>query len=62
MVRKDQIDATGVDVDRRAIEQTQRHGRALDVPAGTARARAVIPRSARPVGRLPQHEVTRIVF
>ena len=39
VMRKDQIDAAGVDVDRRLAQQPQRHRRALDVPAWTARAR-----------------------
>ena len=43
VVREDQIDAAGVDVDRRLAEQPQRHRRALDVPARAARARS--PRS-----------------
>jgi len=35
-MREDQIDTAGMDVDRRPVEQPQRHRRALDVPPGAA--------------------------
>ena len=43
VVRKDQVDAAGMDVDRRLAEQPQRHRGALDVPAGAAGAGAEVP-------------------
>jgi len=36
VVREDQVDAAGVDVDRRLAEQPQRHRRTFDVPARTS--------------------------
>ena len=35
VMREDEIDAAGMDVDRRLAEQPERHRRAFDVPAGT---------------------------
>ena len=60
VVREDQVDAAGVDVDRRSAEQPQRHRRALDVPARAARADAGIPGRLARLGRLPQHEVAGV--
>ena len=40
---KYQIDAAGMNVDRRFAEKPQRHGRAFDVPSRTAGAGPVIP-------------------
>src|SRR5262245_17857707 len=54
---KQQIDAAGVELDWRLAEETQRHRRALEVPAGAARTEAVIPRRLFRLWRLPQHEV-----
>ena len=62
VMRKHQVDAAGVDVDRRFAEQPQRHRRALDVPAGTAGAAADVPRRLARLGRLPQHEVARALL
>ena len=59
-MRKDQIDAAGVNVDRRLAEQAQRHRRALEVPARTARRIDDVPRRLARLGRLPQHEVARV--
>src|SRR5207302_10476061 len=60
VVRKHQVDATRVDVERVA-EVALAHGRAFDVPAGPARSERGIPGSADLlVGRLrllPQREV-----
>ena len=39
VVREDQVDAAGVNVDRWLPEQTQRHRRALEVPARDVPAR-----------------------
>ena len=60
VVREDQVDAAGVHVDRRLAEQPEGHRRALDVPARTPGADAVIPRRLVRPGRLPQHEVARV--
>ena len=62
VVRKDQIDAAAVDVDRRLAQQPQRHRRALDVPAGPAGSAAVVPRRLARLGGLPQHEVARVLL
>ena len=62
VMRKDQVDAAGMDVDRRLAQQPQRHRRALDVPARTAGAGADIPRRLPVLRRLPQHEIAGIVF
>ena len=59
---EDQIHATGVDVDRRAVQQPQRHRGALDVPARPARSHAEIPCRLAGFGRLPQHEVASVLF
>ena len=62
VVGKDEVDAPGVDVDGRPVEQTQRHGRALDVPPGSSWSDPEVPgRLVRP-GRLPEHEVAGILL
>ena len=60
VVREDQVDAAGVDVDRRLAEQPQRHRRALEVPARAARRIDHVPGRLVRLGRLPQHEVARV--
>ena len=50
VVREDQVGAAAVDVERLA-EVAVRHRRALDVPAGPARAPGARPRTARPAWR-----------
>ena len=62
VMRKDQIDAAAMNVDRRRPEQPQRHRRALDVPARPAGAAPVVPRRLAGLGRLPQHEVARVLL
>jgi hypothetical protein len=57
VVREAQVDAAGVQVDPLA-EQVQRHGRALDVPAGEADAPRRVPgHLAGRAGLLPQRPV-----
>ena len=56
-MRKNQIDAAGVDVDRGLAEETERHRRALDVPAGPPRADPRVPRRLPFFCRLPHDEV-----
>ena len=61
VVREDQVDAAGVDVEARA-EVAHAHGRALDVPAG-----APLPEHRRPawlagLGGLPEREVAHVVL
>ena len=62
VVGKDQVDAAGMNVDRRLPEQAQRHGGALEVPPRPARPRAHFPRRLARPGRLPQHEIARILL
>ena len=62
VMRKDQIDAAGVDVDRRLAEQPQRHRRALEMPAGPPGRIDDVPGRLARLGRLPQHEVARVVL
>ena len=57
---ENQIDAAGVDVDRRRAEQTQRHGGALDVPARATRTNPWIPGRLPFLGRFPQHEIAGV--
>ena len=63
VMREDQVHAAGVDVDRRAAQQAQRHGRTLDVPARTSGPDSCTPTTARQAfDAFPQHEVAGIVF
>ena len=62
VMRKHQVDAAGVQVDGPGPEQPQRHRRALQMPAWPAGTRAVVPRRLVGLGRLPQHEVARVVL
>ena len=61
VVRKDQIDAAGMDVERCAEVLNGHHG-ALDVPAGTARADFGIPRGFAGFWRFPEGEVAGVVL
>ena len=62
VVREDQVDTAGVNIDWRITEKPKRHRRALDVPAWAAGTHPEIPR--RLFGRrgLPENEVTGIVL
>ena len=70
VMRKDQVDAAGVDVEDVAAvslaDQVERHRRALEMPAGTAAAERRVPRGADRlvVGprRLPEHEVAGVLL
>jgi hypothetical protein len=70
VMRKDEVDPAAVDVDGRLAQQSQRHGRALEVPSGAAAAETEVPARLADVslavpgrpGRLPQHEVARVGF
>src|SRR3546814_9355559 len=59
MMRKDEVEAAGVDVDRLAQMRLD-HRRAFDVPAGAAPAPGRIPADHLRLRRLPQHEVGRV--
>ena len=61
MVRKLQVDAPGVDVQRLA-EVGHRHGRALQVPTGPARTERAVPARLAIAAALPQHEVASIIL
>ncbi len=61
VVGEDQVVAAAVDVHRQA-EVGLDHGRALDVPAGAARAPGTVPHRLARLGRLPQHEVGRVLL
>ena len=62
VMRKDEIDAARMDIDRRVAKQPKRHGRALDMPAGPARAGAEVPGRLVLGRRLPQHEVPGVLL
>ena len=59
VMREDQVDAAGVDVERLAQVLDGHHG-ALDVPAGAARADRRLPERLAFLGRLPQREIARV--
>src|SRR5436190_23194273 len=61
VMREDQIDAAGVDVERLA-EVLHRHRRALDVPARAARADRGLPRGLARFRALPEREVPDVVL
>ena len=61
VVRKHQIVAAGVDVDRLA-QMRLGHRRAFDVPAGTAAAPRAVPAGKLGRRRLPEHEIGRILL
>src|SRR5437868_3142002 len=61
VVRKDVVDAAGMDVEALA-QVLHAHRRALDVPAGPARAERSLPRLLFRLARLPEDEVARIVL
>ena len=61
VVRELEVHAAAVDVEVLA-EQLDRHRRALDVPAGTARAPRRLPGRLAGLGGLPQHEVERVAL
>ena len=63
VMRKNQIDAAGVNIDRRFAQQAQRHRRTLDVPAGAASGHAGVrklPRRLAVALPLPQDEVAGV--
>src|SRR5207249_967297 len=59
VVREDQIQAAAVDVEVRA-QVLHAHGRALDVPAGTAGTPGAVPGRLAGLRRLPEGEVARV--
>ena len=61
VMRKGQIHAAAVNV-QRVAQILQRHGGALDVPAGTPRSDRRLPEMLAGLGRFPQREVARIVL
>ena len=62
VMREDQIDAAGVDVNRRFPEQPQGHRRAFKMPPGPPGRIDEVPGRLAVPGALPQHEITRILF
>ena len=56
VVREDEVHAAAVDV-KRLAEVLHAHGRALDVPAGTAHAPRALPRRLAGLLRLPEGKV-----
>ena len=62
VVRENEVDPAGMQIDGRLAEQPQRHRRAFQVPARAPGTQPVIPRRLAGLGRLPQHEVARVVF
>ena len=61
VMRKDQVDAAGMDVQSFAKIFHGHHG-AFDVPAGTAGADLAIPEWLVVLGRLPQHKIAGVGF
>ena len=61
VVREDQVDAAGVDVERRS-EVGHAHRRAFDVPARPARPDRGLPGRLAGLGALPQREVADVVL
>ena len=61
VVRELQVHAPGVDV-KGLAEVCHRHGRALQVPAGAARAERAVPARLAVTARLPQHEVAGVIL
>ena len=61
VVREDQVDAAGVDVERRP-EVGHAHRRAFDVPARPPRADGGLPRRLAGLRALPQREVADVVL
>jgi len=59
VMREDQVDAAGVDIERGAQVLNGHHG-AFDVPAGAARTDRRIPTEFAFLGRLPQGEIARV--
>ena len=59
MVREFQVSAAAVNVKRQA-EMFFRHGRALNVPAGAAKAERAVPPNLTCGGGFPQHEISRV--
>ena len=60
VVRENKVDAACVDVHRRVAEEAERHRRALEVPARSARRIHQVPRRLARLPRFPQHEVARV--
>jgi hypothetical protein len=63
VMRKNQIDAAGMDIDWRFAQQAQRHRRTFDVPAGPASGHAGVgklPRRLAVALPLPQDEVAGV--
>ena len=61
VMRKQQIVAAGVDVDRFA-EVCCDHRRALDMPAGASAPPGTVPARQIGCGRFPQHEIGRVLL
>ena len=61
VVREHEVGAAAVDVEGKP-QVLARHGRALDVPAGTAHAPGRLPRRLAGLGGLPQREVQRVAL
>ncbi len=57
VVGEDQVVAAAVDVDGKRAQGLLDHGRAFQVPAGTARAPGAVPHRLTGLGGLPQHEI-----
>ena len=62
VMRKDEVDATRMEIDRRLAKQPERHCGALDMPAGATGAGPEVPRRLAWTRPFPEHEVARIVF
>jgi hypothetical protein len=61
VVREDQVGAAAMDVESLA-QVALRHGRALEVPAGSPRAPRAVPRRLARLGSLPEREVVNVLL
>src|SRR4029450_14006696 len=62
VMRKNQVDATCVDVDRRFTEQAERHRGTLEMPAGAAGANPRVPGRLTIFRGFPQDEVAGVLL
>src|SRR5262249_19071996 len=62
VMRKNEVNAARVNVDRWRVQQSERHRRALDVPARTPGTEAEVPPRLTRLRRLPQNEVAGVLF
>src|SRR5688572_32497387 len=62
VVREDEVDAAGMQIDRRLAEQPQGHRGAFDMPSGASGTDAGIPGGLAGPRRLPEDEVACVLL